>query len=248
MRLAMPTTSSMPAPRRLRGAIGIAAIVLCLMVTSGCGDGDESGEVPSRGDLRMADQPRHDPYDVSVFFADGKSARPLVPGVVPATQPFVDRNARAGTVTRPGELGDAFPAGFADTPEKLAVQLRLGQQKYDVFCSVCHGLGGHGDGMIVQRGFTPPPSFIPVVQDETLNPQRYQRSVWLNEKATPRHYYDVITHGIGAMYGYAERIDPADRWAIVAYVKLLQAKKPEPSPLTPPDAALPGDVTRRTQP
>ena len=135
----------------------------------------------------MAEAPRHDPLEASDLFADGASARTPV----------------AGTVARDADLSpvpDAMPQAI--TPELL----RRGQERFDVFCSPCHGRTGEGDGMIVQRGFPKPPSY----HREALR------------QAPDRHFYDVITDGYGVMYSYASRVPARDRWAIVAYIRALQ--------------------------
>ena len=84
--------------------------------------------------------------------------------------------------------------------------LARGQDRFNIFCSPCHGRLGDGDGMIVRRGFRPPPSY----HIERLR------------KAPVGHFYDVITHGFGSMYDYAARVAPRDRWAIIAYIRALQ--------------------------
>jgi mono/diheme cytochrome c family protein len=84
--------------------------------------------------------------------------------------------------------------------------IERGHERYDIYCSVCHGLTGDGLGMIVRRGFPPPPSFH---QDRL-------------RQAPPGHFYQVITNGFGVMYPYAARVEPADRWAIAAYIRALQ--------------------------
>jgi mono/diheme cytochrome c family protein len=95
-------------------------------------------------------------------------------------------------------------------PSLPAVSMTLlerGRQRFDIDCAPCHGRTGEGDGMIVQRGFPRPPSYY----SEKL-------------RAAPnQHFYDVITRGYGVMYSYADRVAPADRWAIVAYIRALQA-------------------------
>jgi mono/diheme cytochrome c family protein len=172
----------------------------------------------------MYDQPKYRPLAASRLFADGRSARPLVPGTVARS---------AGTIAgaSSGRLGDApapeatpliYPplarGAQADTPTdwhpKLdgipqpvtAALLRRGQQRFDIFCAPCHSPLGDGDGMVARRGFPHPPSFhIPRLRD-----------------APDAHFYDVITAGYGAMYSYAARIPPDDRWVIVAYVRALQ--------------------------
>ena len=94
----------------------------------------------------------------------------------------------------------------APPPVTMAL-LQRGQERFDIYCSPCHSRVGDGDGMIVQRGFPRPPSYY----SDTLR------------NAPNQLFYDVITHGYGAMYSYADRVEPKDRWAIVAYIRALQA-------------------------
>jgi mono/diheme cytochrome c family protein len=94
-----------------------------------------------------------------------------------------------------------------------------GRERYDIFCSVCHGLTGHGDGMIVRRGFRQAANF----HDDRLR------------KAPVGHFFDAITNGWGAMPSYAAQIPAQDRWAIIAYVRALQlAQQKSPQTATPP--------------
>jgi mono/diheme cytochrome c family protein len=92
-------------------------------------------------------------------------------------------------------------------PVALSAQLLdRGRERFDIYCSVCHSRTGNGDGMIVERGFPRPPSFhIPRLREAPIG-----------------HFYNVITHGYGVMYSYASRVEPADRWAIAAYIRALQ--------------------------
>jgi len=92
-------------------------------------------------------------------------------------------------------------------PVALSAQLLdHGRERFDIYCSVCHSRTGNGDGMIVERGFPRPPSFhIPRLREAPIG-----------------HFYNVITHGYGVMYSYASRVEPADRWAIAAYIRALQ--------------------------
>lgn len=92
-------------------------------------------------------------------------------------------------------------------PTVTAALLDRGKQRFDIYCSPCHGRFGDGNGMIVQRGFPRPPSYY---SDALRN-------------APNQLFYDVITHGYGVMFSYADRVDSADRWAIVAYIRALQA-------------------------
>ncbi|RMF65917.1 MAG: cytochrome c [Calditrichaeota bacterium] len=146
----------------------------------------------------MHDQPRYEPLEASSFFEDGLSARALVPGTVPRGELRNDDHLYRGRVD--GELATTFP--FPITEQVL----RRGRERYNIYCSPCHDYLGYGHGMIVQRGFRPPPSFhIDRLRNVPVG-----------------HIFDVITNGLGAMYSYADRISPRDRWAIVAYVRTLQ--------------------------
>jgi mono/diheme cytochrome c family protein len=100
---------------------------------------------------------------------------------------------------------DAFRAPAA--PPVTMALLERGQDRFNISCAPCHGRNGEGNGIIVQRGFPRPPSY----HIERLR------------NAANQHFYDVITHGHGIMYSYADRVEPADRWAIVAYIRALQA-------------------------
>ena len=143
-------------------------------------------------------QPRYNPLDGSQFFDDGRSARPEVPGTVARGHLRIDKHFYDGKVD--GKEAETFPF-----PITRAV-LERGRERYNVYCSPCHGLTGEGRGMIVQRGFPPPPSY----------------HIDRLRQAPPGHFYSVITNGFGAMYSHAARITPEDRWAIAAYVRALQ--------------------------
>jgi mono/diheme cytochrome c family protein len=146
----------------------------------------------------MRTDSRLKPYQESSFFADRASSRPLVDGVVPRGEARSDDFFYRGEIN--GHLVRGFPA-----PVTLD-QLKKGQERYNIYCSVCHGLTGSGDGMVVQRGFPKPPS---------LDEQRLR-------DAPEGHFFQVITNGYGAMYAYASRVEPAERWAIIAYIRALQ--------------------------
>jgi mono/diheme cytochrome c family protein len=104
-----------------------------------------------------------------------------------------------------------------------AALLARGRERYDIYCSPCHSVAGDGDGIVTRRGFPHPPSF-------------HQASL---RAAPDTHFYDVITNGYGAMYPYADRLAPADRWAIVAYIRALQLSRYASA------ASLPADVRGR---
>lgn len=132
----------------------------------------------------MHDQPRGEPYEASRFFSDG----------------VVSHFPPEGTIAR----GDLVATASITVP--TAEVLARGRERYDIYCTPCHGFVGMGDGLAVQRGFPAPPSF----HDDRL------RTV---EDA---HLYDVITRGYGAMYDYSASVKPSDRWAIVRYIRVLQ--------------------------
>jgi hypothetical protein len=147
---------------------------------------------------QMADQPRYDPLEASDFFADGSAARPLVEGTVPRGHLRDDAHLYRGESG--GKPAETFP--FPVTIEVLD----RGEERYNVFCSPCHDRLGTGEGMIVRRGFTRPPS---------LHSQHLR-------DAPVGHLFRVITSGIGAMPDYAAQVPPRDRWAIIAYIRALQ--------------------------
>lgn len=109
----------------------------------------------------------------------------------------------AGTVARDDP---ARAEAIANKPELTKALLERGRERFDVYCAPCHGRTGVGDGMVVQRGMPRPPS----LHDERLR------------AAPDQHVFDVITHGYGVMYSYAMRVQPRDRWAIIAYIRALQ--------------------------
>lgn len=166
----------------------------------------------------MHDQPRYEPLQPSRFFADGRSARHFPEGTVAR-----GRLRAAGTYSTGLDAG-----GRAATQFPMAVTTGMvdrGQERYNIYCSPCHGFTGDGNGMIVQRGFAPPPSF----HGERMR------------DVAPGHVFDVITNGFGAMYSYASRVPAEDRWAIAAYIKALQLTR------TRDLAALPAEERTRME-
>jgi mono/diheme cytochrome c family protein len=139
----------------------------------------------------MVQQPRDDAYEDSQLFADGKVMQ-LPPD---------------GTVSRDA----AVRALAAQRPPLTAELLARGRERYGIYCAVCHGAAGRGDGFVTTRGFPPPPSYL----ESRLR------------AAPAAHFYDVISNGYGVMYSYADRVEPADRWAIAAYIRVLQSAQPQ---------------------
>jgi mono/diheme cytochrome c family protein len=146
----------------------------------------------------MQDQPKLRTFRPSTFFADGLSARPLEPGTVPVGDLEDDELLYTGKVN--GQLATVFPF-----PVTKDVILR-GQERFNIYCSPCHGRLGDGEGMIVQRGYRHPPSY----------------HIDRLRQAPVGHFFDVISHGFGAMPDYASRVAPRDRWAIISYIRALQ--------------------------
>lgn len=146
----------------------------------------------------MHDAPRYEALEASAFFDNGGSARMLVANTVP--RGYLREDELLNTGKQAGQLTNTFP--MAVTADVMA----RGQERYNVFCSPCHGRTGVGNGMIVQRGFRQPPSY---------GEQRLR-------DAPAGYFFDVMTNGFGAMQDYAAQVPVADRWAIVAYIRALQ--------------------------
>ena len=146
----------------------------------------------------MHNQPKYIPLRDSGFFPDGSSARPLVEDTV--ARGTLQEDAAFYTGKENGAILATLP--FPLTQEVLD----RGEQRYNIYCSPCHGPTGKGDGMIVRRGFRRPPSY---------HTERLQI-------APIGHFYDVMTNGFGAMPDYRAQVSPRDRWAIAAYVRALQ--------------------------
>jgi hypothetical protein len=176
------------------------------MALTGCGRDD------------MADQPKYKTLGGSSFFADAQASRPIPPGTVARGQLQTDEHLFTGKID--GKDADVFP--FPVTLEVLA----RGRERYNIYCIVCHGATGDGDGMIVQRGFTPPPSF----------------HIDRLRSAAPGHLFDVMTNGWGAMFSYNDRVNVPDRWAIAAYIRALQLSQ------NAPVAQLSADERARLEP
>jgi cytochrome c5 len=181
----------------------------------------------------MQDQPKMKPYRTTSFFPDGLSSRQPIPGTVPRgflrtdKALFTGKKDSAGTATPSaspqagvGQQGaDAYPDDVTEFPFPITKEtVERGRERYEIFCSVCHGLTGNGDGMIVRRGFRRAASF----NDDRLR------------QAPVGHFFDAITNGWGAMPSYASQIPVQDRWAIISYVRALQLSQQRSQPTSSP--------------
>jgi cytochrome c5 len=197
----------------------------------------------------MQDQPKSIAYRESRFFKDGLSSRPLIEGTVPRgylraeselylgkkpkttppqapvlTQP-TGGQPTAPSIVLPTALASAtnpYPDDVDTFPFPITEKvLDRGQERYQIFCSVCHGATGNGDGMIARRGFNKPPP-------ASFHQDRLRQ-------APVGHFFDVTTNGWGAMPSYASQVPVEDRWAIIAYIRALQeSQAPAASPASAP--------------
>jgi mono/diheme cytochrome c family protein len=160
---------------------------------------------------KMSVQPKYDPLEPSDFFADGMSARPRIPGTVARGELALTGFLATGKVN--GQDGDGFPF-----PVTMQVMNR-GEERFNIYCSECHGKLGDGNGMVPSRGYRRPPSY----HTDTLR------------AAKTGHFFDVMTNGFGAMPSYAPQVPVSDRWAIIAYIRALQLSEHATINDLPPD-------------
>jgi hypothetical protein len=149
----------------------------------------------------MHNQPKFTPLRESDFYGDHRSARPLVEGTVARGHLDADELLYTGKVD--GKDATEFP--WPVTSQVLA----RGRERFDIYCSPCHDRTGGGDGMIVRRGYRRPPSF----------------HIDRLREAPVGHFFDVVTNGFGAMPDYRDQVPVPDRWAIIAYIRALQASE-----------------------
>ena len=193
-----------------------AAVAALCFLTFGCG---------VRFD--MQDQPRYKAYKKSDFFSDNRASRNLPQGTV--ARGFLKDNKAfyTGKIDNPNPnvqvqtttdatgntLVSSFPNDIDEFPIPLTKELiERGRNRYEIYCIVCHGPAGTGDGMVVRRGFPQPPTY----HDDRLR------------NAPVGHFFDVMTNGWGRMNSYADKLSAADRWAVVSYIRALQeSRNPE---------------------
>ena len=168
-----------------------ALLVLTAAVVTGC-----------RQD--MHDTPRYEAYEASATFTDGRASRSAPNGTVARGWLREDDALYTGKVN--GELVDAVPFAIGHA------ELKRGQERFNIYCSPCHGRLGDGNGMVVQRGLRQAASY----HNDRLRQERIG------------YFFDVITNGFGAMQGYAEQVPVRDRWLIASYVRVLQFSQNAP--------------------
>jgi mono/diheme cytochrome c family protein len=172
-------------------ARNLAAVVIALLAAAACRQ-------------EMYDQPRYKPLGESNFYSDRRASRPLPEGTVARGWLREDQKLYQGKEGR--QLVAVLPMPL--TRELLA----RGRERFNIYCSPCHDRTGDGRGMVVRRGYQPPPS---------LHIDRLR-------EAPVGHFFDVMTNGLGVMPDYASQIPVSDRWAISAYVKALQLSRKAP--------------------
>lgn len=213
----------------------LCAFLWLILVSAGC-----------RRD--MQDQPKIKPLRRSTFFSDSLGSRQPIEGTIPRgylrddVEFFTGKKAGAATGTATpaqqqttgaqqqtaGAPQSSFPDDVVEFPIPITKEVvERGRERFNIFCSACHGMTGNGDGMIVRRGFRRAASF----NDDRLR------------QAPVGHFFDAMTNGWGAMPAYAPQIPVQDRWAIVAYIRALQISQqntaaasasPAPSPSPTP--------------
>lgn len=201
-----------PSPTWRRGAL-YSLLIACCFLASACG---------VRFD--MQDQPRYKAYKKSDFFNDNRSSRNLPDGTVARGFLKDDKALHTGKIDNPdpnaqvqttttstgNTLVTSFPNAIDEFPVPVTKELvDRGQDRYNIYCIVCHGPVGAGDGMIVRRGFPQPPTY----HDDRLR------------NAPVGHFFDVMTNGWGRMNSYSDKLSAADRWAVVAYIRALQVSQ-----------------------
>jgi hypothetical protein len=159
----------------------------------------------------MHDQPKFIPLRESGFYGDHRSARPIVEGTVARGHLDDDDLLSAGKVD--GQDATVFP--FPVTAEVMA----RGQERYNIFCAPCHDRTGRGNGMVVRRGYRQPPSY----------------HIDRLRQAPVGHFFDVMTNGFGAMPDNRAQVPVRDRWAIIAYIRALQASQHSTLDAVPPE-------------
>jgi mono/diheme cytochrome c family protein len=185
--------------RRVLGGLALTSVV----VLSGCARGCTSSRPPIHLNPSMDDQPKVLPQTASNFFFNGSSMREPVPGTV-----AID-GLKEDAAFFTGKGADGQFVATIPVPNNEAL-LERGRQRYVIYCQPCHDARGEGKGILFQRGNVPTASF----HDEKIL------------KYADGQIFDVITNGMGLMPSYRWPISASDRWAIIAYVRELERRRP----------------------
>jgi mono/diheme cytochrome c family protein len=204
-----------PRTRLVLGALALTSVV----ALAGCARGCTSSRPPIHLNPSMDDQPKVRAQAASTFFYNGASMREPVPGTVPIGGLKED----AAFFTGKGADGQFVAAIPQPVDDAL---LERGRQRYEIYCQPCHDPRGTGQGILFQRGKVPTASF----HDEKI------------ANYPDGQIFDVITNGQGLMSGYRWPIPPADRWAIVAYVRELQREQQARAARAPASAQAPASA------
>lgn len=171
---------------------------LLLVCALGACRGERSEKPPVHLVPDMDRQAKYQPQEASTLFEDGRAARPLVEGTV------ARGTLREDDAYERGRSGETFIARAPIAVDRAT--LARGQERFDIYCAPCHDRTGSGQGMVVQRGYPPP---VDLSSDRV--------------RAFPDgQIFDVITHGVRNMPAYGKQVAVADRWAIVAWLRVLQ--------------------------
>jgi mono/diheme cytochrome c family protein len=182
-------------------ALSGLAVLLMISVLSGCGRERPSENPPIHLNPNMDNQEKYKAQSEGDFFADGSTMRTPVPGTVARGQLREDAAYYTGKV----EDGE-----YAENPEEITIQfLKRGRERYDIFCSPCHSRVGDGRGIMVNRGYVPPPTF----HQDRIGDMK------------DGYLFEVISAGVRNMPAYAHQVGVEDRWAVVAYLRALQRSR-----------------------
>ncbi|MDA1027635.1 MAG: cytochrome c [Bacteroidetes bacterium] len=184
---------------RIKSEIGLFALVLAAFVFAGC-QGSISEKSPIHINPNMDRQERFEAQEANPFFADGRAMRLPVNGTV--ARGFLKEDVALWT-------GKTESGDFTSIPVPVTLELlERGRERYQIYCSVCHGIAGDGQGIIMKGGY----GFVqaPTYHSDMLRAQ------------PDGYFYDVVKNGVRTMAGYGSQVPMKDRWAIVAYVRALQ--------------------------
>jgi len=205
----------MIARTRVLGALALASVV----TLTGCARGCTSSRPPIHINPSMDDQPKVLSQTASTFFYDGSSMRQPVPGTV-----AID-GLKEDTAFFTGMGADGKPVATIPVTVDEAV-LERGRERYVIYCQPCHDARGDGKGILFQRASVPTASFH---QEKIL-------------KYPDGQIFDIVTNGMGLMPAYRWPIPPADRWAIIAYVRELERKRLASATSAPTAVQAPADT------